>query len=230
MRVHYLQHVPFEGLGSIESWLVDNGCQITATRFFDADPLPDHANIDLVIVMGGPMGVQDEAEFPWLSEEKQWLRRIIDDGKRVLGICLGAQLVAEVLGAQVTKNQHTEIGWFPVYRPEGASESTVGSWLPNPLDVFHWHGDTFSIPDGALHLATSVGCKNQGFVFEERVVALQFHLEVTTDSVQSLVANGRDELISSKYISSEEQILSVGTEKYRAVNRVMEEILSRLTV
>ena len=101
MRAHFLQHVPFEGLGSIESWLHANGYQISATRLFDSEALPSLDEIDLLIAMGGPMSVNDEQEYPWLTTEKEFVRDAIHSGKPVLGICLGAQLIAAALGARV---------------------------------------------------------------------------------------------------------------------------------
>jgi GMP synthase-like glutamine amidotransferase len=105
MRAHFFQHVPFEGLGSIESWLRDAGAKATGTRFFKAEPLPRLDDIDLLIVMGGPMSVNDEADLPWLASEKRFIRRAIEEGKAVVGVCLGAQLIANAMGARVYPNK-----------------------------------------------------------------------------------------------------------------------------
>ena len=115
MRAHYLQHVEFEGLGSIEPWLKAAGYEITNTRLFESAKLPDLKKIDLLIVMGGPMSVNDEDDFPWLVSEKKFIREAINSGKPVLGICLGAQLIASATGARVYRNPIKEIGWFPIY-------------------------------------------------------------------------------------------------------------------
>ena len=114
MKIHYLQHVPFEGLGSIESALKEGGHSISVTRLFSDDPLPDISAFDWLIVMGGPMGIKDEDEYSWLRTEKEFIKKTIQTGKVVLGICLGAQLIAEVLGARVYKNKYREIGWFDI--------------------------------------------------------------------------------------------------------------------
>ena len=114
MRAHYFQHVPFEGLGSIEPWLQKAGYEITSTRFYESTELPDLKTIEVLIVMGGPMSVNDEDKFPWLVAEKQFIRDAIAKRKPVLGICLGAQLIASTLGAIVYSNQEKEIGWFPI--------------------------------------------------------------------------------------------------------------------
>ena len=114
MLAHYLQHVFFEGLGSIAPWLQSAGYEITRTPFFKSMNLPDPEEIDLLVVMGGPMSVNDEVQFPWLAMEKWFIREAIGAGKPVLGVCLGAQLIASAMGARVYANAHKEIGWFPI--------------------------------------------------------------------------------------------------------------------
>ncbi len=116
MKVHVLQHVPFEGLGSIDPWLASRGAEVAYTRFFQNDPLPSPGSMDLLVVMGGPMSVNDEGELAWLAPEKRFVRDAVESGVPVLGICLGAQLIASALGACVYPNRVKEIGWFP-FRP-----------------------------------------------------------------------------------------------------------------
>ncbi len=226
MRAHWFQHVPFEGLGCIESWLTAAGYDITKTAFYLSSELPILNEIDLLIVMGGPMSVNDEEEFPWLAEEKQFIRNAINAGKPVLGICLGAQLIANALGARVYKNQVKEIGWFPIEKV-GSSGGNCFSF-PLALDVFHWHGETFDLPEGAHHLARSAGCKNQAFQVGKNVIALQFHLETTPESARQMVANCRDELVFGQYIQTEADILSADVEKYEAINGIMAAIIDYL--
>jgi len=226
MRAHWFQHVPFEGLGCIEPWLTAAGHEVTNTAFYLSSELPVLNEIDLLIVMGGPMSVNDEAEFPWLAAEKQFVRSAINAGKPVLGICLGAQLIANALGARVYKNQVKEIGWFPIEKV-GSGKGNCFSFPP-ALDVFHWHGETFDLPEGAHHLARSVGCENQAFQVGENVIGLQFHLETTPESARQIVANCRDELVDGQYIQTEEEILSAGVEKYEAINGTMAAIIDYL--
>lgn len=186
MNVHYLQHVAFEGLGSIEAWVRRGGHTLGATHFYRGDPLPAVDAMDLLVVMGGPMNIYEEADYPWLADEKRFIERAIAAGRRVLGICLGAQLVADVLGARVYANAEKEIGWFQVEKTESAAASRLFAAFPAQLDVFHWHGDTFDIPAGAVRVARSAGCANQAFVYDKRVVGLQFHLETTSDSARQI--------------------------------------------
>jgi GMP synthase-like glutamine amidotransferase len=201
--------VPYEGLGCIASWVHENGHNITYTKFFEeAYQLPTVDSLDWLIVLGGPMGVNDEHEHPWLKDEKAFLRDCMNAGKKVLGICLGAQLAADCLGASVVKATAKEIGWFPVY-PTAYCEQV--SWLyqlleSNPV-VFHWHGDQFGIPAGALDLASSDANINQAFLYNNQVLGLQFHWEVTADGLRDMVENGRAELLPGDYLQSAAEIL-----------------------
>jgi len=226
MRAHCFQHVPFEGPGSIGTWLDDGGHRITATRFFERADFPDPDMVDLLVVMGGPMSVNDGDRFPWLAPEKRFIQKLIATGKPVLGICLGAQLIASALGAAVRTNRCREIGWFPVQGVR-RDDSEVFPF-PATVKVFHWHGETFDLPAGAVPLARSEGCVNQAFQVGRRVIGLQFHLETTPDLVRGLVSHCREELIPGEYVQTEEDILSAGDEKYRKINLLMKEILTFL--
>ena len=226
MRAHFLQHVAFEGLGSIESWLKAAGYEITNTRFFESAALPDLKKIDLLVVMGGPMSVNDESIFPWLVSEKKYILEAINSGTPVLGICLGAQLIARAIGASVYRNSVKEIGWFPI---QGISSNDTSLFsFPPSMTVFHWHGETFDLPSGASRLAKSDGCENQAFQFGKSVIGLQFHLETTLEAAQELVSHCRDELVPSKHIQTEKEILSTEPEIYKSINQMMASILSYL--
>jgi len=226
MRAHYLQHVPFEGPGSIETWLQNAGYKITGTKFHESSELPSPNEIDLLVVMGGPMSVNDEDKYPWLALEKELVRKVIESGKPVLGICLGAQLIANAMGGHVYPNSVKEIGWFPVRSV--ATDTNAAFVFPESTKVFHWHGETFSLPPGAIRIAESDGCENQAFQIGRSVIGLQFHLETTPESARELVANCRDELIPSRYVQGEGEILSKGLESYSSINRLMGDVLSYL--
>jgi len=177
--------------------------------------------------MGGPMSANDERELSWLVSEKEFIRRCIQSGKSVLGICLGAQLIANAMGARVYRNRFKEIGWFPV---EGmpSSDSSLFSFPPT-FEAFHWHGETFSLPRGAIRIARSEGCANQAFQLGRSVIGLQFHLETTPETARQMVSHGQAELLPSKYVQSETVILGAAPEKYRAINDLMAQVLSFLT-
>jgi len=227
LRVHYLQHVSFEGLGSIESVLNDKGYQLSSIQLYKNEPLPSVDDFDWLIVMGGPMGIYDYDQYPWLSDEKRFIKAAIDADKIVLGICLGAQLIADVLGAKVYPNEHREIGWFNINRLPGVDETILANVLPEQVEVFHWHGDTFDIPEGAVSLAESEACPRQGFIFDNRVVAFQFHLEASVESAAALIEHCGDELDGSRYVQSENEMLS-NVKRFDDINAVMSSVLSAL--
>lgn len=227
MKAHYLQHVPFEGLGSIESWLRRGGHGITATRLYDSPAFADISEFDLLIVMGGPMSVDEENKHRWLTKEKQFIRDAIAAKKSVLGICLGAQLIASALGTRVFRNKHKEIGWFPI---KGARPSVDSIFtFPDELEVFHWHGDTFELPELSVRLAESEACANQAFQIGRNVIGLQFHLETTPESARQIISNCRGDLRPSRYVQSEAELLGATDTKYEAINAVMNDVLVYLS-
>ncbi len=225
MNLHYLQHVPFEGLGSIAAWAKARRAQISRTRLFADEALPPADEIDLLVVMGGPMGVYDERDHPWLIREKKFLKQAIDTGTQILGVCLGAQLIADVLGARVYPNNHKEIGWFPI---EGVqAPGKIGPLLARAGKVFHWHGDTYDLPTGATHLAKSHACKNQAFSVGNQILALQFHLETTPDTAQALIDHCGDEIVDAPYIQPAREILT-DQHEFERINILMAECLDLL--
>jgi GMP synthase-like glutamine amidotransferase len=226
MRAHYLQHVPFEGLGSIEAWLQTTGYEITSTRFYAPTDLPKVEEIDLCVVMGGPMSVNDENDYHWLVDEKDFIKSVIESGKPILGICLGAQLIANAMGGKVFKNAVKEIGWFPVQAAIPLNNDVFN--FPEKTVAFHWHGETFSLPSQAIQIAKSEGCKNQAFQIGSNAIGLQFHLETTPDSAQAIVENCRDELVEGEFIQTEQDILSAPLERYSLMNSLMSDILEYL--
>jgi GMP synthase-like glutamine amidotransferase len=224
MNIHSIHHVAFEGLGSIESWIRQNNHSHTLTRPYLGEAFPPAEEIDLLIVMGGPMNIYEESSYPWLVAEKRFLERVIVSNRKILGICLGAQLLADVLGARVFANRYKEIGWFPVETTEIAKTSSVFASFPHSIVTFHWHGDTFEIPQGAKHLARSAACENQAFIYDERIVGLQFHLETTLASAQQLIANCADEIISAPFIQTSRAMLN-DSGRFEAINATMNTLL-----
>lgn len=225
MRIHYLQHVPFEGPASIAAWAVQRGHTLTGSHLLKGEPLPGLNDFDWLVVMGGFMSVHDEAEFPWLVPEKKLIGQAIERGKRVLGVCLGAQLLADALGARVCRAPEKEIGWFPVRRTVASAASPSFRNLPDEFTAFHWHGDTFDLPRGAAHLAGSEACPNQAFAYGS-ALALQFHVESTPESIAALIRNCPGDLRPGRYVQSPEQIMSY--KGFEPLGRILSQILDGL--
>lgn len=209
MRIHYLQHIPLETPGSILHWASQHEHSITGTHFYNNDALPSTDTFDLLIIMGGPMNIYEEDQYPWLADEKRLIQNAIDAGKFVLGICLGSQLIADVIGGKVTRNSQPEIGWWPIHwTPEALQLSELAHFPQNPT-VFHWHYDTFStLPAEAKILAQSTACRHQAFVYRQRVFGFQFHLENTPDMIAGYIASSGHEMKPTGFIQSPEQVLS----------------------
>ncbi|MFV0480688.1 MAG: type 1 glutamine amidotransferase [Campylobacteraceae bacterium] len=207
MRIHYLQHVPFENPGSILLWGEQNGHTFTCTHLYKNEKLPKEEDFDWLIIMGGPMNIYEDVLYPWLKKEKAFIKTAIEAKKVVLGICLGAQLIADVIGGKVTKNPKKEIGWFEIEFKNEAHNLPLFSFFPKKATVFHWHGDTFSLlPKNALVLASSKGCANQAFMYEKRVFGFQFHIESTKENIDSLIKYCADELIEDEFVQTPKEI------------------------
>lgn len=207
MRLHYLQHETFEGLGNIEAWARSRGYEISSTPLFNNGKFPQMDEFDFLVIMGGSMNIYEEEKYPWLVREKKFIKKAIDNRKIVLGVCLGAQLIADVLGGKVRRNRYREIGWFPVRLTNEAKKSHFLNSFPEKFTAFHWHSDTFDIPPEAIRIAESGGCKNQAFEYG-KVVGLQFHLEYSLEGINLMFQNCSNEIIEGKYIWKQDEILS----------------------
>jgi GMP synthase (glutamine-hydrolysing) len=187
MNISVLQHAAYEGPGEIASWAEDHGHSVRLHHLYDCGSLPDSDSFDVLLVMGGEMNIYQYRDYPWLRAERNLICSAMQQGKRVIGICLGAQLIADALGSRVFQNDEHELGWFPVdFTTEGRA---VYPDLPPSATVLHWHGDTFELPPGAVRLASSPGCREQGFMIERKCLGLQFHLETNSGLVKQFVAS-----------------------------------------
>lgn len=225
MRIHSLQHVAFEDIGSMANDFRARGYTLSSTHWYRGDMAPAVSEFDALIVMGGPMGIYDEKIYPWLAYEKILIKEAIGAGKIVLGICLGAQLIADVLGGKVTRNPHKEIGWLPINISASAATHPIAQVFTCYPEVFHWHGDTFALPPGAIRLASSEGCANQAYVFQNKVYGFQFHLETTPESAQALIAHCGEDIDGSRYTQNAQTILASNV-KFVQINRAMSEVIA----
>jgi len=214
VKIHCLQHLKNETLGNIGTWVSLKGHSLTKTLLYEKPAFPEPEEFDMLLIMGGTMSVYQEKEFPWLKLEKDFVRKIIDTGKPVLGSCFGAQMIAEVLGGKVTRNGFKEIGWHRVkalaeenLNKGGGTISALPSGLFPEFTAFMWHGDTFQIPAGAVRLFESEACPNQGFIYRGNIIGLQFHPEADRQWIGNLIEDSGHELVEGKYIQPEEEIL-----------------------
>lgn len=206
MKIHCIRHEPFEGLACILNWIEEHNHKLTFTHIHLGQSFPAEIDFDLLIVMGGTASLYDHKNSGWLKAQKNFIKRTLSADKKVIGICLGAQILAMVLGAEVYKNKQKEIGWYTTYFNDAAREALP--FLPEKLESFHWHGDTFDIPDGATRIASSDVTPNQGFIYKNQILALQFHLELTEESLQKITRALKSELSKKQStVQDSEQIM-----------------------
>jgi GMP synthase-like glutamine amidotransferase len=218
MRYHCLQHVSFETPGLLIGVIREKGHSLRITDISQGEALPSTADFDVLIIMGGPMSIHDEGVHPWLRAEKELIAAAIREGKKVLGICLGAQLIAAALGARVYPNPQKEIGFWPVQWTEAAAVGPRAAGVrpagvrPTETVFFHWHGETFDLPAGAVLLASTPACVNQVFRLGNQVLGIQFHPEVTPEIIRAMIEHEGWELVDgvdASYVQSAEEMLAL---------------------
>lgn len=226
MQVTILQHTPYEDAGYAEVRLRQH--QATLNRVMVADPAavyPTPEQSDMLVICGGPQSAGEEDQYPWLKEEKAYIRAVIDSGRPVLGLCLGGQLIAAALGGAVSRNPQPEIGWFTLQGLD-AGEGTFR--FPPQFEVMEWHYDTFSLPAGAVRLASSPACANQAYQLGERVIGLQCHPEMTAENIRYLLTHFPQELKPLTGIQSAAEI-DAGIARHAAqANQLMADIVDYL--
>lgn len=228
MKMHIIKNAPYEGPGYIANWALVQGYEVKTTPLFENVATPPLESFDWLVVMGGPMGVHDEKDHPWLIREKTLIESAIAQGKTVLGVCLGAQLIAQVLGARVYKNKYVERGWHTIKREPAALDSKCFNAMPEEFTAFVWHGDTFDLPKNVKHVASSKACTNHAFEHGERVVGLQFHLEVTTEGIASILDHSSYADVVGPHVQSRAQIID-HMENVEPIHALMDNLLEKMS-
>lgn len=223
MKIACLLHAPFEGPGTIAAWAARRGHEFRTVNVYGDEALPELESFDLLVVMGGPMSVHDEAGLGWMKREKALVRRCLEAERFVLGVCLGSQMLAEALGGRVYRNRHKEIGWFAVERTAG---SGLLAGLPERFTAFHWHGETYDLPPGTALAARSLGCAVQAFEFEKGL-GLQFHLEMTAEGIAALARECAADIGRGPYEQTAEEMVAGSGECAEMAGR-MAAILDRI--
>lgn len=229
MRIRVFQHVPFEGAANIGEWAAEHGHDLDVTKLYEGQEPPSSGEFDLLVVMGGPMNIYEYDKHPWLKAEKKAIGKALESDRAMLGVCLGAQLIADVLGGPVTRNPYKEIGWYEVRTTEEAGEEPVFKHFPETFMAYHWHGDTFAVPPGAISVAETGPCPNQGFVYDRKVVGLQFHIETNFESMHALIENCADEIESGPYIQDAETMRQKAQKHLPAMRPLIDGLLDGLT-
>ncbi len=198
MKALILKNIGIEGAGTFGDYLEKSGYKILTSELADGEKSPVSAEgFALVAIMGGPMSVYEEKKYPFLREELSLIEDCLKNSVKVIGFCLGAQLIARALGAKVIKNRVKEIGWFDLHLTGEGTAEPLFEKTPETFRVFQWHGDRFDIPETAVRLARSELCENQAFVYKNNALALQFHLEISGEhDVETWCKRYMDELTS----------------------------------
>ncbi|HSW69443.1 MAG TPA: GMP synthase [Gammaproteobacteria bacterium] len=207
MRIHTIIHAPFEKPGVIENWAINNGHSLSSTHIYQGEILPDVSTIDFLIIMGGPQSPTELDQYPYLRDEIILTKQAIDQGKVILGICLGAQIISESLGAKTERSPNKEIGVYPVYLTKDGEVDSIFKKFPQMFDVMHWHNDMPGIPEGAVLLAYSEGCPRQVIRYSDRAYGLQCHMEMTTDLIKGMIEHCEIDLKPGKYVQQNETLL-----------------------
>lgn len=242
LRIHALFHTDYADLSFIRQWADSHQYPIAISRSYDNDELPTPDSFDWLIVMGGPMSVHDEEKHLWLIKEKRLITQTIDAGKTVIGVCLGAQIIAHCLGAEVKTSGVKEIGWLPMQLTEAGQAHPLLQHLPKQtFTVFHWHGEGFDCPRGASIIAKTEAWSNQGFIYQTPkhkqrgtwVLAWQCHFEVTKESLAKMIVNGNNAIQNGlkkhpNTVQAPDEILSLGDKYIEENNQRLAAMLNRI--
>ena len=224
MNILCITHADFETPGVIEQWASDNNYNFKIERPYKGEQLSDVSHFDFLIIMGGPQSPLKISEAPYLLSEIDLIKAAISKNKKVLGFCLGAQLIGEALGAKTVHSPEKEIGVYSItLTAEGANDPLLND-LPNTFPVIHWHNDMPGITEGSVVLASSLGCPHQIVRYKRNVYGFQCHLEITIDGIKTMIRAVPEDLKPSKFTQPEKDLLK---QNYLSINNLMITLLDR---
>ena len=227
MRVLVIQHSAADSLAAAENVIAELGHEIITVRIDRQHPIPKSVDCDAMIMLGGPYPLTMQNRPDWIANEQELVRRYVDGGRRILGICLGAQILASALGATVHRNAQAELGWHKIRRTSEPA-SVADESLPGKMTVFQWHRDTFEIPNGAKHLYESDGCRNQAFSLSDRVYGFQFHLEADLRTIRTFLAVSKYRKLAGSGVQTDTEIMAGIDQHLPDQTKHMSSFLARL--
>ena len=224
MNILCITHADFESPGVIKRWALDNNYGFKIEKPYKGEKLSAIDDFDFLIIMGGPQSPLKINEFPYLSAEIELIKSAMAQNKKILGFCLGAQLIGEALGAKTARSPEKEVGVYPINLADEASNDSLLQGLPNSFPVIHWHNDMPGLTDTSVLLASSLGCPRQIVKYKHNIYGFQCHLEITLDGIKALIEAVPEDLSASKFTQSEEELLE---QDYQSINNLMITILNR---
>lgn len=225
MNILFVLHAPFERPGFIETWAKKHNYKTQEVSPYKNEKCPDINEFDFLVVMGGPQSTLSIDKAPYLHDEIDLIKRAIKANKRILGVCLGAQLLAEALGAKTECSPNREIGMYQIELLEAAQDDPVFGSFPSKFNMMHWHSDMPGIADGAILLAKSEGCPRQAFRYGDRIYGFQCHFELTKELVNEMIEHCGNDLKPDTYVMAPKELMSVD---YPEINLKMEKALNYL--
>lgn len=230
MRIHFLEHETYEGDTNIDLWAQKNNFELNRTFLFKNVSFPSMDEYDLLVVTGSLVHVWEVDKHAWLAPEKDYIKKAVQKGKVILGLCFGAQLLAEALGSRVFVNNHTEIGWHNIQLTSAGLDNSIFQNLPEEFMSFHWHSAHFSLPPGCSRLAFSRASENQAFVCDSApLIGLQFHPEFTLDLIRRYLGEYGEGWPEGPYVEPLKSVMEQ-TESIPDTYWLMEKILDNILI
>ena len=230
MRIHLMEHEPVSLSLNIMRWAEKNQHQIIPVNAAGSDPMPALRDLDRLIIAGGPQHIWEEGRHPWLGAEKEFISRAVQAGKTILGICLGAQLIAEAMGGKVFSNRFKALGWYDVSLTADGISSSIFEDVPERFTIFQWHSDRYTLPPECIRLAASPAAENQAFLStDNRILGIQFHPDFDCGTIAHMIKTLGKEYPRGPYVTERDELLQQ-TASMREPSWLMDKILDNFLI